>query len=259
MYQNMFNNGGMQYQQAQQYVPKKWTNPLTPEQEALLRKTSEAFTLAATPEEMARAICTHKDVQKGQITLVQNPDGTVTCTKCGTTFNLVDNVSQEDIDKTLVATVDILETIKTINLDTPDEVIQSVYPMITILNKAGKMYQGAVNNWKNYGVQANLQQTPGYGNPYSILNNAIGGGMMGMAPGYTAPTTGYQNGWTGYPQQQMQTPYMTAPYTGNPWMAPPSEAASTATAVPPNPNPAPGTTTTSTDDSKVTVNGNFEI
>ena len=209
-------NGGVQYANQQQtMMPRKWTNPLTKEQERLLKQNNESFNLAATPEEMARAVCTHRDPEKGLLTLHVNNDGTVTCTKCGSTFNFVTDKSKEEIDKILGAAVDIFESTKVMSLDAPDSFITSIYPIIPITSKFGGLYQTVATQWRKYGVENNIQNSATYGDPFSLLAGAVGGTMsMGMSPYGPQPAQMaqmYQNGWTGWGSPQGQPAMMNEP------------------------------------------------
>lgn len=185
------------FQYAQQQPPKRWTNPLTKEQEEFLKKNSPDFTLETTPEELYRSICTHKDPEKGTFTLVENEDGTFTCTKCGARFNIV-QAPLEDVEKVINGAIDILQTAKLMYVDMGNESVKSYFQMIPFLEKAPKLYQIGADTMKRIAPNGNIQQNGIYGNPFGMLSNALG------TPGFAMPTYGAPYG---QPMQQQFNPY----------------------------------------------------
>lgn len=131
--------GGMAYGQ-----PKKecaWTNALGKDEEKALHQTDNVLSLNISKEEMWRAKCTHRDPSSRTFTVVPNPDGTHTCTKCGATFNIVSETDMENIRRVIGGTIDILETAKMAYLNMPPEVIQSYFVILPFLNLAPKFYE----------------------------------------------------------------------------------------------------------------------
>lgn len=227
---NMFNNGYGYTNQPPAQVP--FTNPLTKEDRELLQRMTPAFTLDATPEDIARAKCTHKDPSKHMFTLINNNDGTCTCTQCGATFTMAE-LPEEEVEKIVGAFIDILQTIKVAYVDMPNDAVKTYFQMIPFIEKAPKLYANAMQTMKRLMPGAGVQNaTPYGGNAFNFLNNAVGNpGMMygGMGMPYQQPnmayqqqvdpnygTTPYQNGFTGFNQMapmpganpfQAQMPY----------------------------------------------------
>lgn len=201
MFANNYNNnlyqGGMQPQNNRQ---PKFTNPLTNEDIQNLRQQAPAFTLKTTKDEMDRAICTHR--YNGQKTLRNNPDGSVTCSICGATYKPFDG-TEEEVEKISELYVSILQTIKTLYLDIPDDVCKAFFQMIPFINKTAKLFKIASNNFESYNPNGAVAMNQN-GNPFAIFNNIMGGG--------------YNQAYS-YPQQQMNPQMMG--YNGfNPQMQP---------------------------------------
>ena len=202
-----FNNAypGMNYGYAKPKLPEP-TNPLTKEEMATLKQKAPQFTLAVDQISALKAICTHRD-QNGD-TLIQNPDGTATCSICGTTIRPV-NASVEDVTQIFQSAVDCLETMKIMYLDIPNDVTKGYFQMIPFLEKAPQLYKIALDHYSKYGNTSVMSRDyNANGNAFALYSALMNPGMaMGM----------------GMPQQQM-------PY-GQPGMAP--QAA---------PNPVPDVT-----------------
>ena len=200
--------GGMNYQPgAYQYAqPKKpavWTNPVTPEKAKLLMKTSPKLSLTLSELDILKASCTHRDPATRSTTLVENGDGTVTCTKCGSTFNIVET-TQEEVERYVNSLVDIMQTSKLLYVDMPVDAVESYFSIIPLVEKIPQLYTTAVDRFKNDTGSATIQ--PGFGgmnvNPWQMMNQHLGGQayypqqpMMGYGQpqpmGYAQPA-GYQ-------------------------------------------------------------------
>lgn len=156
-------------------VPKP-TNPLTPEELALLKQKAPGFTLTVTPVEAAQAVCTHRN-ENGD-TLTTNSDGTCTCTLCGTTFRPV-QATPEKVEQAFQVVVDCLETSKIMYLDIPDEVARGFYQMIPFLKKGPQLYKIAADMYHKYqnGV---LMPNQNYSGSAAMLFNAMFSPNMGM-------------------------------------------------------------------------------
>lgn len=197
-----FNQPMTNFGYAQQQAPIKWTNPLTKEEEAFLKQNSQDFTLECTKEELVRSVCTHKNPEKGVFTLVNNDDGTVTCTTCGATFNPV-QLPKEEIEKVIGGTIDILQSIKLMYVDMNADSVRSYFQMIPFLEKASKLYQTASETMRRVAPNGPLQQTGFYGNPFANLTNALG------TPGFGMPVYGQGMG------MNMNQPYQQQPMYQN--------------------------------------------
>lgn len=254
MFNNFYNNqpmGGYGFQQQpagvmfqQQVKQPKYTNPLTPEQIAKLRNNGGGFSLKVDQIDLDRAICTHRDPQTHQHTLVQNNDGTVTCTICGSTFTPCDNSTKEDVEKATNLLVDILQTAKMLYLDMPDAVCADFFQMIPFIKKTPQLYQIAVDNMRQYDTPA-MQN--GYGsNAFGMLGmitNPMQGMGIGMQPQMQMPMGGMPM-MGGVPQ----TPFMQqqmAMTAGNPFQSAPAADPNATQQQPAQQAPAADTATTS--------------
>lgn len=214
------NYGGMNYQQgayqfAQPKKPAVWTNPVTPEKAKLLAKTSPKLSLTLTDMDILKASCTHRDPATRSTTLIENNDGTVTCTKCGATFNIVE-VPQEEIERYVNSIVDILQTSKLMYVDMPVEAVESFFSIIPMIEKVPQLYVTSVDHFKSDTGAQTIQ--PGFGNtnanPWQVMNQHLGGQSYYPQQPYYAQTAPAPMGY-GYaqPYQPQMYDYNT---NGNP-------------------------------------------
>lgn len=196
------------------------TQPLTQEQILALRTDGKKFDMKIDQEDLWRSSCTHKE-KNGASTLIQNPDGSYTCSICQATFNMVD-LTPEEVEKRVKDLEDVLQTIKTIYVDAPDKLIEQYMQMIALLAKLKELWNRSIQNFSMYEgttVGGVNQMGPGYsgfGALQSMLSNPYGGfGAYGQQyPQYPQPTMApqyYNNGgYGGYPMpaQQMGQPMM---------------------------------------------------
>lgn len=199
-----FNAGGFAYQQNPN--PPKYTQTLTEEQIASLRQKTDKFSLGLTQEEVLRGICFHRD--KNGNTLRQNPDGTVTCTICGYTFDPTQEMTEDDVQMAVNGIVDILQTIKMLYLDMPEQPAKEFFQIIPLLEKTPKLYKVASDNFSRHEQWNNFRfnGTPNTINLYNMLNS-------GMAPNFMQ--TPYNAGMG----QPIMNPYQ-QPMGGQPMMNP---------------------------------------
>ena len=226
MAENYFNPGfmgGAMYNP--QPVRPKMTNPLTAEEREAL-KTDNSFNLSVTPEEAARAVCTHKDPVKGEFAIVRNADGSCTCNICHATFN-PDIVDDDSVVKATDTMVNVLETCKLLGLDVNPEIVRGFYQMIPFLKKTPQLYKLSYNAFNRYNNAQPVQQVGGNASYFGALNMLtnptvpMGQPQYGYGYGYQQPM--------GQPiAQPFQQPVMT-PFTnmqaqtvpgGNPFYAP---------------------------------------
>lgn len=194
----------------------KNTQPLTAEQIAKLRQTDNSVDLRLTQEEIWKAACTHKE-KNGSSALIQNSDGSWTCTICHATFNMVEETEQgvEDIIKRFS---DIFQTMKTIYLDiSPDFILQysQAYAMLT---KFQTLWKLAVSNFARYdNYLPNGQPVyPGYAgqNAFAAYGNLVYNPQWYQNPQpMAAPVPAQPNQPMYYPQQQVTPAPM---YQNNP-------------------------------------------
>lgn len=172
-YMGGMNPAGFQYQQNPN--PPKYTQTLTKEQIAALRQNTDKFSLGLTQEEIWRGICFHRD-DSGNPTLRENPDGTLTCSICGYTFDPTQDMTEEEIQASVNGIVDIMQTIKLLYLDMPVQAAQEYFQIIPLLEKAPKLFKLASDNFSRHEQWNNFRfnGTPNTINMYNMLNS-IGG------------------------------------------------------------------------------------
>ena len=180
-----------------QQKPKN-TNPVTKEQLAELRQKGGGLSLVPTKEEITQAICTHRDLVTGESRLRSNNDGTVTCEMCGATFSTME-IDQEQAKDAANVVIDILENIKALYLDIPEQVCAEYMRIIPLVKKIPDLYKVASDNFKMYeGV--NPMSYEGNNNIFARYNMMTGP----VAPQYSyAQPTQYQP----YYQPQQMMPY----------------------------------------------------
>lgn len=209
---NNFNNWGynpMNYGYNQPKMPNP-TNPLSKEDMALLKQKAPQFSLAVSQIDSLKAICTHRDHEGEK--LIPNPDGSVTCGICGTTFNPINNADANTVEQIFKTAIDALETIKIMYMDIPDDVTKTYFQMTPFLAKAPQLFKIALDHFQRYSGPSVMANNNNYGGNafamFSALMNpaaAMGMGMPqqqvpygqpGMAQGTPVPdvTMGMANG-----------------------------------------------------------------
>lgn len=122
-------------------------NVISAEEQERLRKNKQEFSGKLTDEEYLRALCTHKDVRTGNISLNHNDDGSVTCAICGENFRIVDTsegeITMEDIEATCSNFNDIFQTIKLIYGAIPEDVGRQLYVIAGFIKKVPMFYKYA--------------------------------------------------------------------------------------------------------------------
>lgn len=231
------NNNGYFYQNAAPNMQKpRMINPLTDEEAKALQTQQDKFSLSFTMKETGEAICTHKG--DGIYSVVPNKDGSVTCTRCHTTF-WPDECTPEYVDDTVRRMQNVLETMKFLAVDLSEDVIRSFFMVGAYINKVPQLYKLVNNSFNQYNnsgmfggnVQAanNAQNVfaaynsimspanPVYGgNPYMQQQAMMGAPQYVQQPGnpfYGQPAP-QQAPWGGYPQQNV-APMNQAPVMPN--------------------------------------------
>lgn len=187
--------------------PPKFTQTLTKEQIASLRQNGEKFSLGLTSEEVLRGICFHRD-ENGNSTLRQNPDGTVTCTICGYTFDPVQDMNEEEAQAAVNGLVDILQTVKLLYLDMPEQPAKEYFQIIPLLEKLPKLFKVASDNFNRHEQWNNFRYN---GSPNTInLYNMLSNGAVPVAPYQPqpgmAPVMNMAPGYMGAPTMPMMNP-----------------------------------------------------
>lgn len=165
------------------------TQPLTPDQVAVLKQDNNEINMKIDQKDLWRAMCTHKDPTTGSSTLIQNPDGSLTCSICGETFNFYEG-SEADVAAAVKTLTDMLQTSKTIYLDAPVELTKQYYQLLALLQKFPTMWRLAVKNFEMYDRVDALNPISGmYNNGFSTLNSLLTApyAMYGQQPMYAQP------------------------------------------------------------------------
>lgn len=202
---NYQQNQGVNYNYNQKVPVPKMSQGLTAQEIAELRKNAAEFTLKPTPREILASRCTHR--MNGEPTLIDNNDGSVTCTICGETFNLIDKV--EDAEEITAAFISLLQSIKSYYLDMPEDYIKELFQPMPILKKMPKLFEVALKDFHRYNRENDIYQNGGGRFAFNTLQ-AIGASPMGAGFGYPQPQPQYgmnqQYGapMGGYPQPQQQ-------------------------------------------------------
>ena len=224
---NNFNNGAMynaNYAAPPKQIPA-YTQPLTQEDINSMTHSAQGFSMEISPEEMKKAICTHKYIG-GKSALVpddpNNADGHVTCAICGASF-LMGDWTKEQVEEVCSKLIDIFQTCKALYLDVPLNLAKNYYPIIKLIEKFPTFYDQSVKNFSKY--ENPTQNLNYYGqniNGFAALNQILNGGI-GAPYGYnTVPQYATQPQYNNYgyqPQPQMNMQYGTQPQYNNGYVA----------------------------------------
>lgn len=183
-------------------------NPLTPEErEALKKSGGDTFNLKVDKDEIAEAVCTHKDQDTQDFSTVVNPDGSLTCTICGETFS-PDMVTPDYVESAVSAILNVLNTCKWLAVDLNDNTIRQYFSMIPYIKKIPKLYKMASATYTAYmsKINPNMQQAqPSYFNALNWIMNP--GTVVNPQMMYGNPYQQQMQNGQFYNQQPMYTPY----------------------------------------------------
>lgn len=174
------------------------TNPLTKDEIALLKQKAPQFSLAVSQVDALKAVCTHRD-ENGE-TLIQNPDGSVTCSLCGTTFTPV-STDQQTVEEIFNSVVNCLQTMKIMYMDIPDEVTKAYFQMIPYLEKGPQLYKIAFDHYSRYNNSSVMSRDYNNGGNAFALYNALMNPGMAMGMGNPAMQMPYGQPGAAQPQQ----------------------------------------------------------
>ena len=220
----------------------KQMNILSADEIQTLMKQENKFTLALTQMDKMKAACNHRRADGLGDSLVENPDGTVTCQICGYTFKPVDPAtSGEEYLKAAVAEiVDILQTVKMLWIDVDPQVLREYSQVLPLIEKLPELYNIAVKNYSNH-ENSNAWNYAGKNMSTLQMFSLLSGFMNGAGqpnqvqfatpqpqqPGYYQTANGmYSNGFgyvpNGYVNPAMNPGYVPqqAGYAYTPGMAP---------------------------------------
>lgn len=213
-YPHMQPVGGYYYNgyQGQPTPVQKINNILTPEQIDKLTSQGE-FDLGITEEELNRALCNHRTKDGMQDTLTFDPvTGVARCTICGYTFRPIQSDESPDEIKSAVAKIiDILQTIKILYVDLPEQAHRDFFPILAMLEKVPQLFEYASKNFskhESFNWQYNRYNMNGV-QMLANLNNIFGGGMYQQQPMMGAPMQNPYGAPQGFvqPQQPQANPF----------------------------------------------------
>lgn len=185
--------------------PQKINNVLTNEEIQRLITKENQFSLQLTETEVLRSKCNHRTADGLGDAIVEDANGISTCQICGYQFKPIDaNTSAEVIQDAVLTILDMLQTIKLLYIDLPNEAASEYFQIIPLIEKIPKLFDYAV---KDYAKHTQF-------NPYSYNNrnmstmqlfNALCGTMN---QGFQQPVMPDPN--------QVQQPYAAPGYMGAP-------------------------------------------
>ena len=191
MFENNATLGGYNYQGMPQQ--QKWGNVLTAEQINRLVKSDNEFSLGITEEESLRASCNHRSQDGLHDTLVfDNVTGEARCTICQYKFRPVEpNISFDEIKEDVYRIIDLLQTVKLMYIDLPDQAAKEYFQIIPLIEKIPQLFEYAAKNMTKH-ESYNWQYNNGNMGAMSMLNNlqqafSSGMNMMGQQPQMGAP------------------------------------------------------------------------
>ena len=180
-----------------------FNNPLTKEEEQLLKNKAKAFQFQVSELEVAQAICTHKE--KGYINVTPIGGDRVKCNICGKEFSLTDG-DEAAVQAACNLLVNIIQTLKLYWLNVPTEVARNLYPIIPLIERIPSVYALAMREFESLFKHNNMTEANG-AQGFNMLNNIVSGSY------------GYNPMMNPYYQQPMVQP-MPQPMYANPMMNP---------------------------------------
>lgn len=189
--------GGMQMQQPP-VQPMRRKNMLSQEEINALRANISNFTLGLTQEEINRSKCNHFD-NNGELMLreVANEPGIYQCLICGYKMQPKDGLTKEQLEDCITAVEDVLQTVKLMYVDAPEQALSDYMTIIALLRKLPQLYKIAADNQAKYDP-AMAQNYNGNLSAFAVFNNILNGTI--------APPQGYMN------QPVYQQPYPNQQY-----------------------------------------------
>jgi hypothetical protein len=197
---NPFVSNQVQYINPQQI---QYSQGLTPQEIAEIKKNGNGQTMQITKEQMIKARCTHREGNQTRLVPTNNPDAPneVRCTLCGDVFNLLQGVTPQDVANHVADTHDLLSTIKVMYLDLPPKLINEIFQIMPVMDNMKDLYSIAADRASMY---YDSQHT------WAGYNNTIPNGMNM----YNAILAGQAQPM--YPPYQQQMPYANVPPQGAP-------------------------------------------
>ena len=173
-------------------------NFLTEEEIQKLIHKDNTFSLAITETERLKATCNHR-YNNGTDAIVETENGLCRCNICGHVFDPIDaNTTKEDLIASIQTTLDILQTIKMIYLDMPEQTAREFFVMIPLLEKVPELFERAAKSYARYdnvNAYGYNNRNMNVMNMFAMLNGVLNGAPINMQQpqqGYTFPNYGYQ-------------------------------------------------------------------
>ena len=205
---NYYPQNNTQYQYGYNYGaprPKaRNTQPLTQEQIAKLRHSSDDLIMKLDQEDMWRSACTHRE-KDGTSSIVHLDNGKERCTICGEEFKIVEPNSEE-VKAAIETIVNMFQTAKLLYVDAPNDLIWQYFQILALIKKFPQIWDRALANFNKYdniysgnGVNyTNMYYPSSYNTLQALLTNPYGGYQP------YAQQQPYMNNYQQMPMQQQQ-------------------------------------------------------
>ena len=207
---------GYQYNGMQPVNAPVIKNNLSDEEIQKLVQKENQFSLNVTETERLRAVCSHR-WQGGLVdSIAEDDNGTCVCQICGYKFVPVDTATTPDsLQEYVDNIVDVLQTIKMLYIDMPEDVAREYFLIIPLIEKIPKLFELAAKSWSRYsnytpyGYNARNMNTM---QMFNMLSGVLSGAGANVAPqqpmGFGQPQMGMPGMNMGYGQPQMGMPMM---------------------------------------------------
>lgn len=188
--------------------PEQRKNVLTQEEIQKLIKKDNGLSLQLTETDILRAACNHRTLDGTHDTLREDDNGMISCEICQYKFLPLDpNTSSNELQECVDKIIDILQTIKLLYINIPDEVSREYFQIIPLLEKIPKLFEFAAKNYTKHSSMNMYNYNNRNMNAINIFNMLAGGGMMGAMPqqqpyGYNSQASnGFGYNYGGYAPQ----------------------------------------------------------
>lgn len=174
-------------------------NALTNEEIQRLRsnRPSNSLNLTIEPEDVLRAMCTHKDNGRDVVQMVNDGSGDVWCPICGERWK-PERLSNEEVQELVEKLISQMQNTKWVS-DLPVNMEREYFSIMPLLRKYIDVHKYGMKNFDKYAGQ-NAYYSAADANIYSMYNGLFGSAAYGSQM-YGNP---YQQFQPSYYQQQMQ-------------------------------------------------------
>jgi hypothetical protein len=215
MYQQPMNNGFFgAYQQPQvtPYTgyqfnvqpPAKMTNPLMAQARDMI-KAGAANSLTITQDDLNKGICTHRLEDKFTTHPTNNSDkpNEVHCDICDDTFEVVADVTNEQVENALDNAYNVLSTMKMMYPTMPDKLTTDFFQILPVIRNAKKLWKISCNEFQKYVDPAGIgRDNIGNDNVFQRFNANFSGAAIPVYNQQVMPQQAYVQ--TPVYQQPMQ-------------------------------------------------------